>query len=112
MAFLMKRHDLRPYIPVQFFQPDGETPLDTSSALSLTLICRVKGAPSNAAPKFKKDLTEVDAVEGKYLYVWTGNDTDTSGAFSYEFEIIWPTEEPQTFPADSYFDLVVADDLG
>ena len=34
MAFLMKRHDLRPYIPVQFFQPDGETPLDLSAALA------------------------------------------------------------------------------
>lgn len=112
MAFLMKRHDLRPYIPVQFFQPDGETPLDTTAASAISMICRVTGAPSNAAPKFKKPLTEIDAVLGKYEYQWTGNDTDTTGRYAYEFEIIWPNGDPQTFPADAYFELIVADDLG
>lgn len=112
MAFLMKRHDLRPYIPVQFFQPDGETPLDLSAAQEMTMIVRVQGAPSNATPKFKKDLSPVDLESGKCEYQWTGNDTDSTGRFNYEFEIVWPTGEPQTFPADTYFELIVADDLG
>lgn len=112
MAFLMKRHDLRPYIPVQFFQPDGETPLDLSAALEISMIVRVQGAPSAAAPKFKKELEILVPEQGTCRYVWTGNDTDTTGRFNYEFEIIWPTGEPQTFPADAYFELIVADDLG
>ena len=53
MAFLMKRHDHRPYIPVQFFRPDGETPLDMTGAEAITMICRVQGAPTNAIQKFK-----------------------------------------------------------
>jgi len=112
MAFLIKRHDLRPYLPVEFFEPDGVTPLDVSDADEINMVCRAKNATSEAPPKFKKPVFMIDATIGDGEYRWSGNDTDTSGTFNYEFEILWPGGIPQTFPADSYFELVVADDLG
>lgn len=112
MAFTIKRNDLRPYLPFQFFQADGVTPLNVTSATAINFVCRVKGSTVDDPPKFKKLVTMTDAAQGLGEYRWSGTDTDTAGDFEYEFEITWPGPEPQTIPADSYFALVIVDDVG
>lgn len=112
MAFKIKRHDLRPYLPAQFFKPDGTTPLPLSAAVAVYFIVRSKTAATDAAPLLRKPCVITDAVNGLVEYRWAVGDTDLSGNFNYEFEIMWPNAEPQTIPADSYLDLIVLDDLG
>ena len=112
MAFFIKRNDLLPTLPVQFFEADGVTPLPMESAVAVNMVCRAKGAGVDDPPKFKKPLTLLDAATSLYEYRWSGTDTDTAGDFEYEFEIEWPGTKPQTIPADSYFTLTVVDDIG
>lgn len=112
MAFIIKRNDLRPYLPFRFFEPDGVTGLDVSAATEINLVCRAVGAGVEAAPKFKKPVDMTNAAAGIGEYRWSADDTDTPGQFEYEFEITWPGGEPQTIPADSYFQLTVVDDVG
>jgi hypothetical protein len=112
MAFNIKRNDLRPYLPAQFFQPNGVDPLPLDQALAVNIVVSPKGAAPEDPPKFKKACVITDALAGQIEYRWSGTDTDTAGDFSYEFEISWPNAEPQTIPADAYLDLVIVDDLG
>jgi len=109
----MKRGDRRPYVPVQFFQPDGVTPLDVSGADVINFVCRVKGAAEDDPPIIKSPITLLDPLLGDGEYRWAVGDTDTPGQYEYEFEITWTAGlEPQTIPQDSFFDLIIIDDAG
>jgi hypothetical protein len=104
----MKQGDLRPNLPFQLFQADGVTPLDVSTATSVSIVVRAKGG----ALKFKAECDLTDAAEGEGIYDWVEGDTDTAGAFEYEFEILWNDGSPQTVPVDKYLDLTIVDDIG
>lgn len=112
MAFVMKRGDRRPYIPFQFFEPDGVTPLDVTGATVINIVVRLKGADPASAPVIKAPVTMSDAPNGIGEYRWAVGDTDTADNYEYEFEITWPNAEPQTIPQDSFFDLVIIADAG
>lgn len=112
MAFYIKRNDRRPSLTAQFFQADGVTPLDLSSAASVSMVVRPTGAGIDDAPKFKSSCTVVNSATGQISYTWNSGDTDTAGTFDYEFEITWASGITQTIPADTYFTLVVVDDIG
>src|ERR1044072_2092533 len=101
MAFTMKRNDLRPYLDAQFFEPDGVTPLDLTSATAVFMVCRLKGTAPADPPKFKKECDiAAPPTSGVVQYRWEDTDTDTVGQFEYEFEIQWPGVEAQTLPQD------------
>jgi hypothetical protein len=108
VAFLIKQNDRRPYLPAQFFLPDGETPLDLTSVATVNLAVRPKGSETVS---FKKPCVIVDAPLGEVEYRWSADDTAEAGEYEYEFEITWPDAEPQTIPTDTYFALVVVDDI-
>jgi hypothetical protein len=112
VAFKIKRNDRRPYLDAQFFQPDGITPLNISSASKVSMVCRLKGTGVDDPPKFKADCIVVDAALGRVQYRWSATDTDTPGTFEYEFEISWTGGELQTLPQDGYFSLIILDDVG
>ena len=112
MAFTIKQNDLRPYLPVKFYEPDAITPMDLSGATSVSMVVRSKSALVTDPPKIKRAMTAVNALIGEFEFRWVSGDTDTVGEFNYEFEIMWPLTKPQTIPADSYLTLIVVDDLG
>lgn len=109
MAFIMKRGDLRPNLPFQIFQADGETPLDLTTVESISLAMRHKAG--DPPLDFKKECVIADAENGLGYYEWVDGDTDTAGEYEYEFEIIWSDGDPQTVPVDSYFELVIIQDV-
>jgi hypothetical protein len=116
MAFKIKQNDTLPTLPFTILQPDGVTPQDLTNVTSISMVVRTKGAASTAPPLFKKPCTillqSVPANKGKGTFTWVAADTATSGAFEYEFEIIWNDGGIQTVPADGYLDLTITDDIG
>jgi hypothetical protein len=109
MAFQIKQNDRRPYLEFQLLEPDGTTPLDVSGADEITFIMRKEGsgvADVNAA------CTEVDWSLGQGVYEWQDGDTAVTGSYQAEWEIVWPGDERQTVPVDSYYSVIVIDDLG
>ena len=109
MAFTMKQNDTRPNLPVQFFQADGTTPLDLTTATSVSIVIRQKG---QQAVKLKRAITITDAAGGEGEFDWQTGDTDTVGDFEYEFEILWNNGDIQTVPAFGYLELSIIDDIG
>lgn len=122
MAFLMKRGDLRPYLPAVLEKPkpgvanpnpasaaDWEPLVEIADATSINFVMRRKGDP---AVVVKRPATIVDVASGAIEYHWQASDTAEAGEFEYEFEILWPGAEPQTVPVDGYYLLTIIEDIG
>jgi len=112
--FKIVQHDLRPYLPFWFFEPDGTTPFDITDAEGVDIVVAPKQAPTAEVvlpAKFRKPCVILDPLTGHGEYRWSDDDTDTSGSWSYQFKLLWPDSEPQTIPVDSYLDLSILDDL-
>jgi hypothetical protein len=107
MAFVIKENDTLPNLPFQLFGPDN-LPLDLSAATSVSIAVRGK---DTGTLLFKKVCDIVDEENGLGEYDWDAEDTALPGAYSYELEILWNTGDIQTIPADTYFDLLIVDDI-
>lgn len=108
MPFLLKQHDLKPRLNFQFFQPDGTTPLNLTTATSVSIVLKMKGGSFIA----KRAVTIQTPATGICYYDWTLTDTDVAGTLQYEFEIIWNDGDPQTVPVDTYLEATITADLG
>lgn len=113
MPFIIKQNDKRPYLTFQFFQADGTTPLDVSSATEINFVMRLTAGGAANPTKIKSACVMTNAIQGIGEYRWGGEeDTADAGMFEYEFEITWANGDIQTIPADGYFTLQIIDDLG
>lgn len=102
----MKKDDLEPKFIATLRNADG-TPVDLTNATSVSLIVKQQGG----AKYFKSTGTILDAINGVVSYTWASGDTDTVGTFQMEFEVIWPTGRPETFPNSGYDTLIVGASL-
>jgi hypothetical protein len=113
MAFEIKKNDLRPYWRVTLTQTDpnnpaNQIPVNLTGATSVSFMMK----PALGALKVNKAvMTIVDAANGIVEYHWATGDTDTSGTFQGEVEVLWGTA-PQSFPSNGYFAITINDDLG
>lgn len=111
MAFTMKRNDTRPVIEAQLLMPDPVDP-STNIAVDLTAASSVKFLmKKDSTLKVTAAATVVNAATGLVRYTWAVGDTDTSGTYNVEWEVSWGSDK-QTFPSDSYLNVVIMDDLG
>lgn len=124
MAFRMKRNDLARSLKHQLFYEAedgaGQAELDAAHAVlaaklaangtKVTMILKRKDAADTDAPKVNAAAVIVDAASRTIRYDWRLGDTDTSGEYEGEWEVIGADGRPETFPADSYFDVVIYDD--
>ena len=112
MPFAIKRHDLRPRYRVNLTSTDPSTgtavPVDLTDATSARFI--MKGSSTGGAVKVDAAADFVNRAAGVIEYAWASGDTDTSGDFNVEIEVMWGTE-PQTFPSIGYFTCKITDDL-
>lgn len=106
-VFHIKRHDLRPPLRLQLLS-DG-VPVDLSNAGSARLVMgSVRGVKVDGPVTI---LEQTGETVGIVEYDWQDGDTDTTGTFSAEVEVLWAGQVPETFPADSYFKVKVVKDL-
>jgi hypothetical protein len=113
--FYMKQNDTQPTLVAALTEtPSGgkAEAIDLTAAEKVYLIVREKGASDPTEPKFKKECSITSAEGGEVAYEWDAEDTDTSGEFNFEFEIVWAPGETETVPRQGYYLLDVEDDLG
>jgi hypothetical protein len=104
--FTMKANDRRPYIQAQLMT--GGQPVDLSTASGVSFIMRPAGG---GAVKVNAAAVIRDALNGVVRYAWAVGDTNTPGQYEAEWEVIWPTAEPQTFPTLEYHTVEIRADL-
>lgn len=104
-AFPLKRNDRRPRWRVDLTA--NGVAVDITAATSVTFTM----SSSTGTVKVNKGaMTIINATSGTVEYAWAAGDTDTSGAFNAEVEVMWGTE-PQSFPSTGYFAITITDDL-
>lgn len=102
----MKKDDLEPKFIATLYNADG-TVVDLTSASSVSLIVKQQGG----AKYFKSAGAFENRSGGIVSYTWASGNTDTVGNFQMEWEVIWPTARPETFPSNGYDSLVVGASL-
>lgn len=102
----LKKDDLEPKYIATLRNADG-SPVDLTNATSVSLVVKQQGG----AKYFKASGTFEDRINGVVSYTWASGNTDTIGTFQMEWEIIWPTNRPETFPNSGYDTLVVGASL-
>lgn len=108
--FVIKQHDLLPDLQVKLLSDDE--PVDLLNAMSVTFLMQSrKTGVKVEANMVIADQTDPDTL-GVVSYAWQPGDTDVVGEFNGEFQVNWPADRPQTFPAHSYIVISVEKDLG
>lgn len=108
-SMTIKQHDLKPpFVATLEATVNGVTgPVDLSLADEVRLLI--------SDPKTGNLIVDsvVDSADssGNVSYQWQSGDTATAGTFKGEVQVLWGTK-PQTFPNDSYFQVIVKKDLG
>lgn len=98
----MKRHDLRPYLQVKIFNPDGTARDLTGDLINFNM----KDTSGNLVVD-NQIATLVLASQGLVEYRWQAGDTDGAGVFRGEFVI----NGIDTFPKEGYIQIEITEDL-
>ena len=103
----LKQNDLKPAAQTTL-TTDGTTPVDLTNATSVTFKMREWGSNT-----LKVDTASVvtDAVNGTVEYRWASGDTDASGTYYAEWQVLWNDGDTQTFPVIGYDVVVIHGDL-
>lgn len=102
----LKKDDLEPKYIATLRNADG-TPVDLTNATTVSLIVKQQGGVKS----FKAAGSFLDRANGQVQYTWASGNTDTVGTFQMEWEVIWPTNRPETFPNNGYDTLVIGASL-
>lgn len=102
----MKKDDLEPKYIATLRNADG-TVVDLTNATSVSLIVKQQGGTKN----FKSAGSFEDRINGVVSYTWASGNSDTVGTFQMEWEVIWPTSRPETFPSAGYDTLIIGASL-
>jgi hypothetical protein len=112
--FFIKQNDRRKYLVVTLVNFDEEGgvigPQDLTDADSVVFSMREK---ETGEIKVNRGPVVIDDAEaGEVHYEWQEGDTDTSGKYLGEFEVMFGVK-PQTFPNNKVgFKITITDDIG
>ncbi len=112
MAFNIKQFDRRPLFVVALKDDFGEA---TEAAVNLTtagsVVFNMRSHGGTAVRVNRGSATITSAAQGEVTYAWGTADTATAGTYDAEVEVIWGDGKSQTYPSDSYFSVIVVDDI-
>lgn len=85
----------------------------TGSPVNLTG-CEVKFlmAPLGRQANCSRAAHIQDALNGEVWVVWAPGETDISGVYRAEFEVLYDDGKRETFPNDGYINIQILNDLG
>lgn len=90
----MRQGDRFPSLAYALVDGNGDrVDLTTATAVRFHMGKEGRAAKVNAA------CTVDDAADGEVSYAWGSTDTDELGEFDADFEVTWPSGQPETFPS-------------
>jgi hypothetical protein len=114
VAFSIKQHDNRPiYVADLVDNADTTpTPINLSTATSVTFKMRTAGAADTNAPTVSRAAQiGTPSSAGRVRHNWTTADTAAIGEYEVEFEILWNDGGVETVPNDGYATINIVEDL-
>lgn len=107
-SFRIKRNDRLPELVANCLDA-ANIAVDLTSASSVEFHMKVSG--SGGAVKVDAAGTIVNAAAGTVKYAWAAGDTDTSGTYDGEFEVMFSGGRTETFPNTEHITITIIDDL-
>ncbi len=112
MSFTIKQFDTRPFFVVilkdDFGEPT-EAGVDLSTATGAVFNMREHGGTTIKVNRGAGTIT--NGTAGEVTYKWGTVDLDTAGTYDAEVEVTWNDGKVETFPSDSYWEVIVTDDI-
>tara|TARA_B110000444_G_scaffold249248_1_gene274124 strand:- start:353 stop:676 length:324 start_codon:yes stop_codon:yes gene_type:complete len=106
MAFRIKTNDTSPKLQVTLQDANGNSiGLNGASARF-----HMKAVGSDVL-KIDASVTITNATSGVVVYTWLAADTNTSGTYYGEIEVTYGDGAIETFPNNSYFTIIIREDL-
>jgi len=103
---IIKRGDTRNAIKAVLKASAG-TPVDlTDCSVSFCM------APLNRPAVIRRAAHIEDALAGEVWVVWAPKETDISGIYRAEFEVVYQDGRKETFPNNGYISIQILSDLG
>lgn len=109
--FAIKRNDTLPYLRVNV-KTRGEFNEIIPYNLSALTACTFTMSDETGNLKISSSNADIVCMTGGTIqYAWTNGDTDTSGKYNGEFQLIFSGGTKLTVPTTSYIEIVVIKDL-
>lgn len=86
---------------------DG-SPVDLTDADHVNFICKKDG---DDTPKIDRNTLITGAEDGLVIFDFEAQDTEESGMYNYEFQIVYNTGDIMTVPQNKILWLLIIDDL-
>lgn len=106
MTFYIKRNDTSPSIQETLLDGDG-LPVNIAGNQGVRFLVR----NSANTTVIDEPAIVVDATNGIVQYDWSATDTATAGTYAAEFEVTYNDGKVETFPNDSYTEIVITADI-
>lgn len=107
MAFRIKTNDTSPKLAVTLEDASGNA-IDITGNNGVRFHMKAFGATSL---KVDAPMTVTDSLSGIVQYPWIGADTNTAGTYYGEVEVTYADNTVETFPNNSYFTIIIKEDL-
>lgn len=106
-TFFIKQNDTSPSLDVAL-QDDRGRPVDISGA---TVVFHMRNTADDSVKITSGVVTILSSTLGQVRYGWSAANTDTAGNFEAEFQVTFSGGGIQTFPSDTYIDVIITDDV-
>lgn len=112
MAFTIKKGDTLPDITANLTtgpNAGSQSPVNLTTSTAIILV--IKPVAGGSATRLTGSAV-APLTNGNVKYVWQTGDTAIAGTYNAEWEVAFGAGRIQTFPNDSYFQVIIGDDLG
>lgn len=106
-TFFIKRNDDQPSLDVAL-RDDRNRAVELAGA---TVLFHMRNTADDSTKIDSGSVTIIDASRGEVRYSWQSGDTDTEGNYEGEFEVTFAAGGVETFPNDSYIDIIIGEDV-
>ncbi|MEN8659819.1 MAG: BppU family phage baseplate upper protein [Marivita sp.] len=106
MTFNIKQNDTFPDLEGVLTDENG-TPINLTDATAVRFHMR----DAEGTVVIDADMTVVSPADGTVYYSWQGADTATAGTFEAEVEVTYSTGKIETFPNNTYTEVIITDDI-
>lgn len=106
MAFRIKTNDTSPRLAVTLEDANGVSVNITNASARFHM--KAFGATTL---KVDAPMAITDASGGTLQYSWVAEDTNTAGTYYGEVEVTYADNTIETFPNNSYFTIIIKEDL-
>lgn len=110
MSFILKQNDTNPAIEVDLEDSEGiDVPLNNVQEVSFYM----RDAFDNLVidDNTSGEVSIVDKDKGIVEYSWKPEDTEDTGMYDAEFEVIYANGDKETFPNGGYISVEVVEEI-